>query len=180
MKQPSITQILATARKEAVIAAHRAALRPHVLASHDLRTALAALKRNAPKGATVSMTVSDYAHTVYLSLTIRNLNSLKDKALAKALAPFAGDEAWRASTNDYTYGDEPNRDFTFERSAVIDTPRTASARWLQRNAHQGAYMHFSIFLRIGAYVKPDSDACRYEMDVVEEVVRKETKRIVCA
>jgi hypothetical protein len=181
MKNPSITQILATARRDAQRAAYRAALRPHLVSSPEVRATLSALKRNMPKGADIGVYVSDYNHTVYLTLHIRNLNSLKDKALAKALTPFAGDEAWRSHTNDYTYGDEPNRDFQFERGVCVPIVRkTPAVRWLQRHTGMGDRIVLSLCVRISAYVKADSDACRYEVDVVEEVVRKETKRIVCA
>lgn len=181
MKNPSITSILADARISAQRAAHRAALRPYVVASPQVRAALAALKRVMPKQhAQLCVFVSDFHHSVHITLRIENLNSLKDKALAKALTPFAGDEAWRSSTNDYTYGDEPNRDFNFDQSFHIPAPRTASARWLQRHAGMGDNLYFDVSVRISAYVKADSDACRYEVNITEEVVRKETKRIVCA
>jgi hypothetical protein len=177
----SIPQILAAARMSAQRTAYQAALRPQLVSSPEVRATLAALKRNMPKGADIGVYVSDYNHTVYLTLHIRNLNSLKDKALAKALTPFAGDEAWRSHTNDYTYGEEPNRDFQFERNVCVPIVRkTPAVRWLQRHTGMGDRIVLSLCVRISAYVKADSDACRYEVDVVEEVVRKETKRIVCA
>lgn len=181
MKNASITQILAAARMSAQRTAYQAALRPHLVSSPEVRTTLAALKRNMPKGADIGVYVSDYNHTVYLTLTIRNLDSLKSPVLAKALEPFAGDEAWRSHTNDYTYSDEPNRDFQFERNVLVPIVRkTPAVRWLQRHTGMGDTVYMSLCVRISAYVKADSDACRYEVDVVEEVVRKETKRIVCA
>lgn len=182
MKNPSITSILAAARISAQRAAHRAALRPYVVASPQVRAALAALKRVMPKQhAQLCVFVSDFHHSVHITLRIENLNSLKDKALAKALTPFAGDETWRSSTNDYTFGEEPNRDFQFERNVCVPiTRKTPAVRWLQRHTGMGDRIVLSLCVRISAYVKADSDACRYEVDVVEEVVRKETKRIVCA
>lgn len=180
-KTPSIPQILAAARKSAQRTAYQASLRPHLLTSPEVRAALAALKRGMPKGAEIGVYVSEFNHTVYLALTIRNLDALKSPVLAKALTPFAGDEAWRSSTNDYTYGDEPNRDFTFERGVCVPiTRKTPAVRWLQRHTGMGDSVYLHINVRISAYVKADSDACRYEIDVVEEVVRKENKRIVCA
>jgi hypothetical protein len=181
MKNASIPQILAAARMSAQRTAYQAALRPQLVSCPEVRTTLAALKRNMPKGADIGVYVSDYNHTVYFTLKINNLNSLKDKALAKALTPFAGDEAWRSHTNDYTYGEEPNRDFQFERNVCVPIVRkTPAVRWLQRHTGMGDRIVLSLCVRISAYVKADSDACRYEVDVVEEVVRKETKRIVCA
>lgn len=181
MKTRSITQILAAARMSAQRTAYQAALRPHLVSCPEVRTTLAALKRNMPKGADIGVYVSDYNHTVYLTLTIRNLDSLKSPVLAKALEPFAGDEAWRSHTNDYTFGEEPNRDFQFERGVCVPiTRKTPAVRWLQRHTGMGDSIVLSLCVRISAYVKADSDACRYEVDVVEEVVRKETKRIVCA
>jgi len=181
MKNASITQILAAARMSAQRTAYQAALRPQLVSSPEVRTTLSALKRNMPKGADIGVYVSDYNHTVYLTLHIRNLDSLKSPVLAKALTPFAGDEAWRSHTNDYTYSDEPNRDFQFERNVCVPIVRkTPAVRWLQRHTGMGDRIVLSLCVRISAYVKADSDACRYEVDVVEEVVRKETKRIVCA
>jgi len=182
MQKQSITQILAAARTDARRAAYRAALSPHLVSSPEVRATLAALKRSMPKeSAEIGVHVSDYNHTIYFTLHIRNLNSLKDKALAKALTPFAGDEAWLSHTNDYTYGDEPNRDFQFERRVRVPIVRkTPAVRWLQTHTGMGDTIYLSLCVRISAYVKADSDACRYEVDVVEEVVRKETKRIVCA
>jgi len=177
----SIPQILAAARMSAQRTAYQAALRPQLVSCPEVRTTLSALKRAMPKGADIGVYVSDYNHTVYLTLTIRNLDSLKSPVLAKALTPFAGDEAWRSHTNDYTYGDEPNRDFQFERNVCVPiTRKTPAVRWLQRHTGMGDRIVLSLCVRISAYVKADSDACRYEVDVVEEVVRKETKRIVCA
>ena len=177
----TIPQILAAARMSAQRTAYQAALRPQLVSCPEVRTTLAALKRVMPKGADLGVYVSDYNHTVYFTLTIRNLDSLKSPALAKALTPFAGDEAWRSHTNDYTYGDEPNRDFQFERNVIVPIVRkTPAVRWLQRHTGMGDRICLSLCVRISAYVKADSAACRYEVDVVEEVVRKETKRIVCA
>jgi hypothetical protein len=182
MKKQSITQILAAARMSAQRTAYQAALRPQLVSSPEVRTTLAALKRGMPKdNAEIGVYVSDYNHTVYLTLHIRSLDSLKSPVLAKALEPFAGDEAWRSHTNDCTYGDEPNRDFQFERNVCVPiTRKTPAVRWLQRHTGMGDSIYLSLCVRISAYVKADSDACRYEVDVVEEVVRKETKRIVCA
>ena len=65
MKNPSITQILAAARTDAQRAAYRAALRPHLVSSPEVRATLAALKRNMPKeSAEIGMYVSDYNHTI--------------------------------------------------------------------------------------------------------------------
>lgn len=177
----SIPQILAAARMSAQRTAYQAALRPQLVSCPEVRTTLAALKRNMPKGADIGVYVSDYNHTVYFTLTIRNLDSLKSPVLAKALEPFAGDEAWRSHTNDYTYSDEPNRDFQFERGVCVPiTRKTPAVRWLQRHTGMGDSIYMSLCVRISAFVKADSDACRYEVKITEEVVRKETKRIVCA
>jgi hypothetical protein len=181
MKNPSIPQILAAARLSAQRTAYQAALRPQLVSCPEVRTTLAALKRSMPKGADIGVYVSDYNHTVYFTLKINNLDSLKSPVLAKALEPFAGDEAWRSHTNDYTYSDEPNRDFQFETFVVVPIMRkTPAVRWLQRHTGMGNDIVLSLSVRISAYVKADSDACRYEVNITEEVVRKETKRIVCA
>jgi hypothetical protein len=183
MKNPSITQILAAARLSAQRNAHQASLRPHLLSAPEVRAALAALKHTMPKQhAELGVYVSDYAHTVYLTLKLNNLNSLKDKVLAKVLLPFVGDEAWRSHTNDYTFGEEPNRDFSFERGVRVPIVRkTPAVRWLQRHTGMGDAVYMSLNVRISAYVKQDSDSCRIEVvERIEEVVIKEVKRIVCA
>jgi hypothetical protein len=177
------TQLIALARARAERAAYEAALRPHLVSSPEVRKALSTLKSNAPKGpnTTLSVSVSDFSNSVFVSLRISDLDSLKDPALAKALTPFIVDGTWTPSTTDYTYGEEPNREFMFSKHVSIPiVQRTAPVRWLQRRGFLGDSVSFHIEVRVSAYVKADSAACRYEVDVTEEVVRKEVKRIVCA
>jgi hypothetical protein len=39
---------------------------------------------------------------------------------------------------------------------------------------------FDVYISITAFVRSDSELCRYVTDVTEEVKRVETRRIVCA
>lgn len=104
----------------------------------------------------VHMSLSDYSDTVRISITMRNLDSFKDKALLSVLEPFA---EWQSHTSDYTYG-QPNRDYSFT-----------------LRHHEG----FNIEVFVWAYVKEDSPLCRIVVTgIKEEVVRTEVKEIVCA
>lgn len=112
----------------------------------------------------VDVRASDWTDSVYLSVMLTGLDSLKDdRRLLSVLEPFAGDNAWQASTSDYAGGEVPNRDFTFHK--LFGTADT---------------LRFSIYVTVCAYVKTDSPSCRIETRVREETVRKEERVLVCA
>lgn len=97
-----------------------------------------------------------YDTTLRMSVSMRDLNSFKDKRLTRLLEKFAD---WESSTQDYTHS-QPNRDFCF-------TYQTT----------------FGIRIRIGiyAYVKSDSPLCRVVVKgVTTRVVEEEIREIVCA
>lgn len=175
------TNKFAEVRKEALAHAHRAALRPALYDSKELRDTLKMFPVRLRKN--VSMYPSAYSSTVQFCVTLRDLDSLKDKRLASALEPFTTEPDWTSSSTDYTY-DTPNRDFTFRRVLNVPMKDNEHTRWLRKHGHLSTYastMPVEVVVFISAYVKADSAACRIEVvDRVEEVVVKEVKRIVCA
>ena len=167
------------AQRSAIINAHLAAIRTE-LARHP--EVAATLKLFPPKlRPEVLLKVNDYNNSVSFTLTLRDLESFKDKQLTKLLAKFAGDE-WLTRSSDYTYSDTPNRDFAFTRKLAWTPKPSKHTRWLA--AYVGDYYvptSFDISVNLFTYVKSDSPLCRIVVaGVEEEVVRKEIKQIVCA
>ncbi len=106
----------------------------------------------------VSLALSSFSDTVHFSLHLQKLESFKDKRLVKILESFAT-PAWKAFTNDWTGGEEPNRDYRFDRVTPYG---------------------FNICVMLFTYVKSDSPTCRIVIkEIKEEVVRKEERVIVC-
>jgi hypothetical protein len=175
---PSITQRISIARRSAEAEAHRAALRPLFLSHPAVAEALRALPASVRKHANVS--ASDYTNAVFISLSLHSLRSLRDTRLTRVLERFA-DHSWHATTHDYTFGDQPNRDYEFERKVPVSLPaNNAHVRWLTRHGHH-VPCTFTLNVRVNAYVKSDSPLCRVVVTgVTERVIREETKEIVCA
>lgn len=173
----------AIVRQRTVAASHRAALRVRMVDAPEIRAILSMFPRAHRKD--VFIDVSEYSSTnsVTFSLYLRDLDSLKDKRLERTLAPFLADE-WEANSNDYTYTDQPNRDYRFRQTLHIKRPANEHTRWLVSHAYMPYgedTMPVEIHIYISAYVKADSDSCRIEVvDRVEKVVIEEVKRIVCA
>lgn len=170
------------AKQHALATAHRAALRVRVLEAPQVQAILQLFPRSLRKD--VSIDCSDYSNTVTFSLYMRNLDSLKDKKLMRALDAFVSDPGWDSSSNDYTY-DTPNRDYRFNKKTSIPMPANEHARWLEKHHYfwheDKTTLPVEIHIFISAYVKADSDSCRIEVvDRVEKVVIEEVKRIVCA
>ena len=87
-----------------------------------------------------------------------DLHSFKSAKLVRVLERLEDNGFVAKDTSDWTY-DRPNRDFTYSKT-VGNT---------------------GIEVRVCAYVRADSKSCRIEVvDVKEEVVKTEVKRIVCA
>lgn len=104
----------------------------------------------------VSMHVASYSNTVYISATVRGLESFKVPKLTRLLERFID---WTTTVNDYFNSDTPNKDFRFTKK------------------FDGMEIEVSIY----AYVKSDSPLCRIVVTgVTERVVREEVKQIVCA
>lgn len=167
------------AQRSAVINMHQSALRVE-LARHP--EVAATLKMFPPKlRPFVNLTVSDYGHSVQFSLSLRDLDSFKDKGLGKILERFA-DGDWQSRSTDWTHSDTPNRDFQFTRTVPWTPKPSKHTRWIA--AHLGEHhipSSFDISINLFTYVKSDSPMCRVVVtDVVEKVVREEVKQIVCA
>lgn len=174
----------AIVRQRTVAASHRAALRVRMVDAPEIRAILSMFPRAHRNN--VHIDVSDYGATnsVTFSLYLRELSSLKDRSLIRVLETFASDPAWNAASNDYTYTDQPNRDYRFKQTLHIKRPANEHTRWLVSHAYMPYgedTMPVEIHIYISAYVKADSDSCRIEVvDRVERVVVEEVKRIVCA
>lgn len=167
------------AQRSAVINMHQSALRVELARHEAVKQTLALFP---PKlRPFVNLTVSDYGHSVQFSLSLRDLDSFKDKKLTKLLEKFA-DEGWQSRSVDYTHSDTPNRDFSFTRTVPWTPKPSKHTRWIE--THCGEYhipTSFDISINLFTYVKSDSPMCRVVVtDVVEKVVREEVKQIVCA
>lgn len=120
----------------------------------DLKPFFEMLPPSLRKGVYVSADACDA--TLRMGVSLRELDSFKDKRLTRLLEKFAD---WESSTQDYTYT-QPNRDFMF----THQTP-------------------FGIRIRVAiyAYVKSDSPLCRVVVKgVTTRVVEEEIREIVCA
>lgn len=170
------------AKQDAIANAHRAALKVRLLDAPAVQAMLKLFPRNLRKD--VEISCSDYSNTVSFNLYLRDLDSLKDKRLMRALDAFVSDPDWITSSTDYTY-DTPNRDYRFNKKLSIPMPANEHSRWLEKNAYfwheDKTVLPVEIHIYISAYVKQDSDSCRIEVvERIEKVVVEEVKRIVCA
>jgi len=96
--------------------------------------------------------------TVSVYVYIHDLHSFKSAKLVRLLERLEDNGFAVEGTSDWM-GGKPNRDFTY--SKTIGTAK--------------------LDLRVCAYVRADSKSCRIEVvDVKEELVKTEVKRIVCA
>ena len=171
------------AKQDAIANVHRAALRVRILEAPAVQAVLQLFPRNMRKD--VRVNCSDYSNTVTFSLYLRDLDSLKDKRLMRALDAFVSDPGWTPSSSDYTHSNTPNRDYRFSKKLPIPMPATPAARWLEKHAYfwhdDRTTLPVEISIFISAYVKQDSDSCRIEVvERIEKVVIEEVKRIVCA
>jgi hypothetical protein len=104
----------------------------------------------------IHLACDHWDRTIRLSLSMQDLEGFKDPNLIKVLAAFAD---WDGESKDYT-GDQPNRDFYFE-----------------RRSHTGLSFRVSIY----AYVRSDSPTCKIVVTGVNRrVVEEEVREIVCA
>ena len=176
MKKQSITQKLAIARRRVEQMAHETALRADTVNHEIVKDVYAALPAYARKRTDISGGI--YGN-VFMSMTIEELDSFKDKRLLKVLDVFSGDD-WKQETKDYT-GGIPNRDFTFTKEFHMPhNYGSAHYKWLKK---RGIVFDstFTLSVFVCAYVKEDSPSCKIVVTgFEEEVVRKEIKKIVCA
>ena len=146
------------ARTKAIEEAKRMALKPALLKNPEVRAAFNKMPVDLRKY--TALTLSSHGNIVMISLSLYDLDSFKDKKLTKVLEKFLD---WETTTSDYTYN-LPNKDIRFDKS--FNDPKAGK---------------FEISVAVYAYVKSDSPLCRIVVTgVTEEVVRKETKQIVCA
>ena len=152
-------------------AAKKIAARVALLKHPAVKAAFESFPRSQRKD--VNMALTTYGDCVYMNLSLRELDSFKDKQLTRILEQFMGDD-WKARVNEYTDG-TPNKDFHFERRVALASPAWDS---------EPDPLHvdtFAIHVSIYAYVKSDSPLCRIVVTgVTERVVREEVKQIVCA
>ena len=149
---------VATAKASAIDAAKRIALKPLLLKHPEVKAAFNLMPAKVRKDATLSL--SSYGNVVFISVIVHDLDSFKDKKLTSILERFID---WETTTSEYTSG-VPNKDFRFD-----------------KKCHDEKVGDFEISVAVYAYVKADSPLCRIVVTgVTEEVVRKETKQIVCA
>ena len=149
---------VATAKASAIEVAKRMALKPLILRHPEVKAAFNLLPAKVRKNATLSL--STYGNVVFISVTMYDLDSFKDKKLTSILERFLD---WKTSTSEYTSG-LPNKDFRFDKKFTDEKVGD-----------------FEISVAVYAYVKADSPLCRIVVTgVTEEVVRREVKQIVCA
>jgi hypothetical protein len=149
------TKQIARASRIARTEAKRLAARVALLKDPAVKAAFEAFPPVMRKDVNVSL--SSYGDTVFMNLSIRDLDSFKSPKLTKVLEKFMGDE-WKLRVNDYP-NETPNKDFHFGKQVG----------------------EFAIDVSIYAYVKSDSPLCRVVVTgVTERVVREEIKEIVCS
>jgi hypothetical protein len=149
------TKQIARASRIARAEAKRLAARVTLLKDPAVKAAFEAFPPVMRKDVNVSL--SSYGDTVFMNLSIRDLDSFKSPKLTKVLEKFMGDE-WKLRVNDYP-NETPNKDFHFGKQVG----------------------EFAIDVSIYAYVKSDSPLCRVVVTgVTERVVREEIKEIVCS
>lgn len=156
----TFTKQAAQAARNLRAEAKRMTAKASLIKRPEVKTAFESFPLNMRKE--VSMHVASYSNTVFISTTVRGLDSFKVPKLTCLLERFID---WNAHVNDYTGNDTPNKDFTFtKRFKSIDGVETME-------------IHVSIY----AHVKSDSPLCRIVVTgVTERVVREEVKQIVCA
>jgi hypothetical protein len=149
---------VATATRQTREEAKRLTLKTALLKHHAVKEAFDMIPLNLRKNATVSL--SGFSNSVFINVSMYDLNSFKDKKFTALLERFID---WETTTNDYTYH-MPNKDVRFD-----------------KREHDDKVGSFTISVQVMAYVKEDSPLCRIvTTGFTEEVVRKEIKQIVCA
>lgn len=164
------------AHQDAQCNAHLVAIRSELARHPEVKQALAIFPpalRNA-----VSLRVSDYTDSIYIGVSISELDSFKSKRLSKPLERF--DDTWQANTMDYTYS-APNRDYEFTKKIAWTPKPSKHTQWVIKHGWQHRMPDvFTLHLRISAYVKSDSPTCRVVIkEVRERVVCEEIKEIMC-
>ena len=180
MIKQTANKIQAEAKHRVMREAHAIALRASLPYNPNVRAILMLLPPALREYATLD--VSTHGNTVRMWVNVRDLDSFKDKLLTTLLAKFCGDE-WKAHSNAWSIGNQPNVDYIFNRVVAWDTSReskSASYKWLEKHDRHALPKTFNMHVTIGAYVKGDSEMCRIEeRGVKEEVVLRPIRVIRC-
>lgn len=180
MKKHNVNKIQAETKQCVMREAHAIALRASLPYNPNVRAVLMMLPPALREHA--NLDVSTHGNTVRMWVYVRDLDSFKDKRLTSVLAKFCGDE-WRANSNAWSVGNQPNMDYTFNRTVAWDISkesRSASYKWLEKHDHHALPKTFDLHVTISAYVKGDSEMCRIEeRGMKEEVVSRPIRVIRC-
>jgi hypothetical protein len=132
---------------------------------------------------------SQHSSIVSIYITIYDLDDLKtDKRLSRLLATYLTPE-WVAMPTTDNAGSERyrGRTYTFNKTATVYTKEShPSVKWLRKNEKTwdlDDHMKKPLTIRVSVsgYVKEANTSCRIEVvEVREEVIKTEVKRLVCA
>jgi hypothetical protein len=132
---------------------------------------------------------SQHSSIVSIYITIYDLDNLKtDKRLSRLLTNYLTPE-WVAMPTTDNAGSERyrGRTYTFNKEVPVHTKEThPSVRWLRKNdktwdLDDHMKKPLTIRVSVSGYVKEANTSCRIEVvEVREEMVRTEVKRLVCA
>ena len=132
---------------------------------------------------------SQHSSIVSIYITIYDLDDLKtDKRLSRLLTTFLTPE-WVAMPTTDNAGSERyrGRTYTFNKTTPIHTKEShPSVKWLRKNEKTwdlDDHMKKPLTIRVSVsgYVKEANTTCRIEVvEVREEVIKTEVKRLVCA
>lgn len=129
--------------------------------SAELHNELAQIPPAYRRDYNINTSLSSFGDAVqlYIYLRITKLDGFKDKRLMHLLEIYAGDEYRPQSTQDWTYNNEPEREYNFD-----------------RRYSNGLRVH----VQITAAVRSDSPTCRIiTTGKREKVVVEDIKEIVC-
>jgi hypothetical protein len=132
---------------------------------------------------------SQHSSIVSIYITIYDLDDLKtDKRLSRLLATYLTPE-WEAMPTTDNAGSERyrGRTYTFNKTAPIHTKEShPSVKWLRKadktwDLDDHMKKPLTIRVCVSGYVKEANTTCRIEVvEVREEVIKTEVKRLVCA
>jgi hypothetical protein len=132
---------------------------------------------------------SQYASVVSISIVINDLDSIKDdKRLLRLLSLYLTPEWTAMPTKDQTYSNNHRgRSYEFTKEVPLHISAShPSVKWLRKSDRVWELDDFfkkplTIRMFITGYVKEDNESCRIEVvEVREEVIKTEVKRLVCA
>lgn len=133
---------------------------------------------------------SQHSSIVSIYITIYDLDNLKtDKRLSRLLTNYLTPEWTAAPTTDNANSERyRGRTYVFNKDVPVHIKEThPSVRWLRKHDKQSWDLNhhmdkpLTIRVSISGYVKEDNQTCRIEVvEVREEMVRTEVKRLVCA